>query len=211
MATACLRFVKKNLPRAKAALRGWLCPSVFFIAKTFLFPGSAIRFSCYESNGRGVSRVCNFFHFKIYRMYKLNKPATKALIGLLNRMGDQVYLKLRSEGFLPLTAEKIGREIETPFGKGFLLSLAHYYEQNGDLMRCPEMVFIVVDKRHYPKDFDSLFAFAQLYQQDDLGIYEESTAISNGRLIGFNDCCQRSHISFANRWLHNIQMQGFLK
>ncbi|UAY55677.1 DUF6908 domain-containing protein [Arachidicoccus terrestris] len=144
-------------------------------------------------------------------MYRLDKPATKVLNSLLNKMGEKAHLKLKREGFFPLTVEKIGWDIDTPFGKGLLLSLAHYYEQNGDLMRCPEMVFIVIDKRGYPKDFDNLFAFAQMYQQDALGIYEESAFISDGRLTSFIERLQKSHNNFANLWLRNIRLQGFLK
>ena len=144
-------------------------------------------------------------------MYKLNKPTTKVFIALLNKLGDKDYLKLQSEGFMPLTMEKIAAGVETPFGEAFLISLSHYYEQNGDLMRDPEMVFIVVDKREYPKDFENLFVYPQMYQQDNLGICEESIRIEGNRLTTFISRWQQAHTGFANQWLCNIKAQGFLQ
>lgn len=143
-------------------------------------------------------------------MYKLNQQATKIFIALLNKLQDKDYLKLYADGFMPLTIEKIAVGIDTALGKAFLISLAHYYEQNGDLMRDPEMVFIVVDKREYPKDSENLFVYPQLYQQDNLCIYEESVFIEGNRLTTFIARWQQAHVDFANGWLCNIKAQGFL-
>lgn len=149
--------------------------------------------------------------FNISIMYSINKQATKIFTALLDKLQDKDYLKLHSESFMPLTIEKIATGIETPFGKAFLISLVHYYEQNGDLMRDPEMVFIVVDKRQYPKDFEYLFIYPQMYQQDSLGIYEESVCMEAGRLATFIARWQQAHAVFADQWLYNIKIQGFLK
>ncbi len=144
-------------------------------------------------------------------MYSINKQATKVFATLLNKLQDKDYLKLQSEGFMPLTIEKIATGIETTSGKAFLISMVHYYEQNGDLMRDPEMVFIVIDKRQHAKDFENLFVYPQMYQQDNLGIYEESVCIEGNRLTTFIARWQRGHADFANHWLHNINIQGFIK
>lgn len=45
---------------------------------------------------------------------------------------------------------------------GPMFSVAHYYEQNGDLMKDPDMVFICAQGEYYPIEF----------QQDNLGIYQ---------------------------------------
>lgn len=143
-------------------------------------------------------------------MYKLNKQATKTFIALLQKLDNNDYLKIYSEGFMPLAIERIAAGVETPFGKAFLVSLSHCYEQNGDLMRDPEMVFIVVDKREYPKDFENLFVYPQLYQQDNLCIYEECVCIEGNRLTTYISRWQQAHVDFANGWLNNIKAQGFL-
>jgi len=47
---------------------------------------------------------------------------------------------------MSLTIEKPDSNLN-PSGKVTTYGLSHYYEQNGDLLRDPEMVFIVVDNR----------------------------------------------------------------
>jgi len=144
-------------------------------------------------------------------MQSLNKPATKVFNGLLNKLGLKDYLVLESEGFIPLSAEKVAADIVTDYGRAFLLSLSHHYLQNGDLMRDPEMAFIVADYRAHKKDFANLYIFPQLYRQDNMGIYEESVSVNAGKAIRYNERLQKKHAAFANQWLGNIQAQGFLK
>ncbi len=144
-------------------------------------------------------------------MKKINKEAARIFCRLLNRMGIKDYIKFTSEGFMPLVMEQIGTLINTPYGKAQLYSFSHYYEQNGDLMRDPEMVFIVVDNRRDEKDYDSIGIYPQLFQQDSLGIYEESVCIENNAVTTYKPAWQEAHAAFANQWLRNINQQGFLK
>ena len=76
-------------------------------------------------------------------METLNKFSTKIFCDLLERMQGKQHLKIMNEPFMPLTIEKIGEGIITPWGEGEQYSLCHYYEQNGDLMRDPEMCFVI--------------------------------------------------------------------
>lgn len=144
-------------------------------------------------------------------MKKINQTATQIFCRLLEKMGTGTYLKLTASEFMPLVLEQIGEEISTPFDKGKLYSLAHYYEQNGDAMRDPEMVFIVVDNRTDAKDFQMIGIYPQMFQQDNLGLHEESICIEDNKVTTYKPTWQAGHVTFANQWLQNIRQQGFLR
>lgn len=80
-----------------------------------------------------------------------------------------------------------------------LFSLAHYYEQNGDLMADPEMEFYrAPDGRYYPLH----------YQQDGLGIYRAGMELGeDGKPARLNPREQADQASFAGTWLRNIRHQ----
>lgn len=144
-------------------------------------------------------------------MKKLNERATCIFCRLIKKLKDQQHIKLYSEGFMPLSIERLEENILTPAGVATTYSLCHYYKQNGDLMRDPEMVFIVVDNRKGEKDFEAIHIYPQMYQLDSLGLYEESIRIENGQIKSFIKIWQSAHCAFANQWLRNIQMQDFTK
>jgi len=112
---------------------------------------------------------------------------------------NSFYIRLESAGFMRLVIEYVG---EGPINGDPLISVAHYYEQNGDAMRDPEIVFEVGDdlRSWTPTE----------YQQDNLGIYQkavfkdESGVKINPKLVG-------SITSFARTWDKNIREQGFLE
>lgn len=57
---------------------------------------------------------------------------------LLQLLGPNMAVRITVEGYMPLSIEDIGHSPD-----GFRQnSLCHYGEQNGDLMRDPEMVFV---------------------------------------------------------------------
>lgn len=144
-------------------------------------------------------------------MQKLNQSATKIFCRLLQKLNGKQHLKITIPEFMPLCIERIDDEIKTTFGIGDLYSICHYYELNGDLMRDPEMCFIVVDKRNHPKDYLSVDIFPQMYQLDSLGIYEESIRIESKSVINCIKVWQSGHCQFANQWMKNISQQVFLK
>ncbi len=123
-------------------------------------------------------------------MHALNEQAKKimeALIALL----DDGYLKLdNTKGtFMPLIVEKVTDE------PGFtaVYSLAHYGEQNGDLMADPEMTFGESDHEFYPLSF----------RNDYVGIYQ--TVITEQVDLKR----QMELAEFSAIWLENIfEQQG---
>lgn len=144
-------------------------------------------------------------------MKKLNPAATRIFCRLLERLNDQGYAKLHSEGCMPLTIERLEEGIRTPLGTVTLYSLCHYYEQNGDLMRDPEMCFLVVGNLASRRNGEPVAIYPQLYRQDSLGLEEESIRLENGQVTGYIKTWQQAHCVFANKWLANIKAQGFLK
>jgi hypothetical protein len=90
--------------------------------------------------------------------------------------------------YMPLAIEIIGKN---------RLSICHYGELNGDLMRDPEMVF-------YKKNNDW---FPIYFRNDWLGIEEFSCSEKQGCLVANNEKQQQDQAEFANTWLLNIEDQ----
>jgi hypothetical protein len=90
-------------------------------------------------------------------------------------------------------------EMISKISKGPIYSIAHYYEQNGDLMKDPDMTFLKgADGEYYPLS----------YQQDGLGIYQDAVDWDdNGNIKGFRVKMQADMTSFANDWMENIKNQ----
>jgi hypothetical protein len=99
-------------------------------------------------------------------------------------------------GFMPLSIEAIGTG---PRG-GVLVSVMHTYEQNGDLMRDPDLVLeVLVTLGWWPVRF----------RQDNLGIDQTAVwrdgdrVLTRGRLV-------RDLRAFMRQWDRNLAAQGFL-
>lgn len=139
-------------------------------------------------------------------MKAINKNAQQVFNSLLQQLGNRDYLKLQSEGYMPLSFECIG-ETSCTHGNAKMYSLMHTFTQNGDMMRDPEMCFFYFDARE--KNILK-GAYPYSYCLDPLCIYDESAEISNGEIYVLLHA-QRKHAQFANAWLNNIREQGFLK
>ena len=80
-----------------------------------------------------------------------------------------------------------------------IFSVAHYYEQNGDLMADPEMCFI---------NLKAVGSYLPSYfKQDGIGLEQDSIVMENGEIKGYRAKMQADHTSFANMWLRNIKNQ----
>jgi len=92
--------------------------------------------------------------------------------------------------FMALHVECIGR-----CNLGPIFSLAHYYEQHGDLMRAPEMLFIQAeDGGYYP---------AEIWQ-DAVNSHSVGVLIEDGLAVRIDETEQADLTVFAEVWLKNI-------
>jgi len=104
--------------------------------------------------------------------------------------------------FMPVTIEYLQ---EIP--EGVLFSVCHYYEQNGDLMRDPEVVFIRREK-NLTVETKGSFYFPVSFQQDNPVIYQELISFDeNGNFLSLAIQQQRSCAEFGDTWMQNINYQ----
>jgi superfamily II DNA/RNA helicase len=98
--------------------------------------------------------------------------------------GSRTYMKFTAKHFDDLVFKLIGEKE---------YSMAHYYMQNGDAMRDPEITFLVDNENKVVKPLT--------YQQDNMGIYydtDERTEEQIEKMLGFWD-----------GWMNNISEQGY--
>src|SRR5262249_18540053 len=107
-------------------------------------------------------------------------------------------IKVEVEGFMRLVIEQVGCG---PRG-GVLVSVAHYHEQAGDLMRDPEVLFEVLphDGGWHPVS----------YTQDNLGICHEAVRWTGDTLVTDIPLAQNL-AAFAPQGSANLQAQGFVE
>ncbi|MBS0156332.1 MAG: hypothetical protein JSS38_17230 [Nitrospira sp.] len=109
-------------------------------------------------------------------------------------------VRITVSGYMPLSVEEIGSS-----GDGHrLVSLCHYGEQNGDLMRDPDIVFLF---HNFP---DGMAAEPVLFRNDYLGIVQD--------VYRYDETGRRTHVvpslkqelkEFAKSWFANLKNQGF--
>ena len=109
-----------------------------------------------------------------------------------------LYLKIENPPYMGLVIE--ATDESGPCGLA-AISVAHYGEQNGDLMRDPEMCFEL-----------GLLGGARLnpfyYRQDHLGIEQWSRTIQGDHYV-FLFSLHQQHERFAKVWDNNLRLQGF--
>jgi hypothetical protein len=110
----------------------------------------------------------------------------------LKKVGDHQQWN-NDSSFMAACVEIIGRT-----GLGPLVSIAHYYVQNGDMMRDPDVVFVIgADQRIYPLS----------YRQDGMGIYQEAAIVEDGKWR-VRPKMQADICDFCNdTWFPNINEQ----
>ncbi len=129
---------------------------------------------------------------------KTTKQMARAITKIAQQSGidlDKVgaHVRIDNPPFMPLCIEVIAQN---------LASVAHYYEQNGDLVPDPDMVFFTgygVDNGWVPVSI-----------QMAVGIYHQASWVEDGEITRFDMREQAEQTSFANMWARNLQEQGFV-
>lgn len=99
------------------------------------------------------------------------------------------YGKLKADGFMDLSIEWISEN---------RIAIAHYGEQNGDVMADPDMTLYVDD--------EAKTVMPATYQNDYVGVYQE-VYTDDGR---WRPKLSRELTSFLSTWLKNIEFQAHL-
>ncbi len=126
----------------------------------------------------------------------------QTVLELIKRAGGWhpgLYLKIDNPPYMELVIE--ATDESGPMGLP-AISVAHYGEQNGDLMRDPEMCF-ELGMAGGPH----LSAF--YYRNDYLGVEQWSRFIHDGNYAHHTEL-HRQHEDFAALWDKNLNAQGFV-
>jgi len=131
----------------------------------------------------------------------LSVEQAKVFVNIYTQLDENGYLKLNNSGdvYMPLVVERL---FPVNFEKKQFqqISFAHYFEQCGDLMADPEMIFLF--------DPESPERIIPIYfKNDSMGKEEESIAFENGECKGWRKNLQSQHQVFADMWLNNIMQQ----
>jgi hypothetical protein len=129
-------------------------------------------------------------------MKTLNSSATAVMNKMVSMLEDG-YVKINNseEVFMPVSVQEIFNN-----NKFLVVSVAHYFEQNGDLLTDPEMCFIYFKEQN-------VYAPSYFKQDGGLSIDQESILFENGEITGIRIKMQADHAAFANMWLKNIKQQ----
>lgn len=128
----------------------------------------------------------------------------RTLLRILERAGGYrptLYLKIENPPYLALVVEAVSEP--GPFNLP-ALSLAHYGEQNGDLMRAPEMCFELSKPPLSP-----LVLSVYYYRNDYLGVEQYSRYRDDCNYVFVPDLYEQ-HETFARLWDRNLGDQRFL-
>lgn len=102
----------------------------------------------------------------------------------------------RAPGFMPVVVEHLEqREI------GSLYSISHYFEQDGDLVADPDVVFL--------RRGDGLWTPISI--QAPLGGYRVVVRVREEGRIEVDGRGQRELVRFANMWIKNVAAQQAIK
>lgn len=129
-------------------------------------------------------------------MKAINQRAKKVMDTLTENMeGTDGHRKIdNTKGtFMVVHVERMNK-----CSLGQIYSIAHYFEQNGDLMRDPDMEFIKGgDSEYYPISF----------WQDAPPLRDEAVVWKDGEIMGYREQQQMRLVTFANTWMKNIEEQ----
>jgi hypothetical protein len=111
-----------------------------------------------------------------------------------------------SEGLMRLCIELVGTG---PNGNP-LVSVAHYYEQNGDLVADPEMTFEVVPDDG-PKGWRSGSWSPVTFEMPGMGVYRRAVWRDDAGRVWVDRRERADQAAFARMWGRNIGGQGFVE
>jgi|GEM_PF-1029557 len=127
-------------------------------------------------------------------VYHRNFKRLEKILGDLAETKSKEYLKLESAPYMALSID-ILRHTE----KGFIFSMAHNYEQNGDLIPDPDMEIEInlESKTAEALTFQNSLIFSRVYEYND-----------KGEKIGVRTKLKKDLNGFLEMWTRHIIQQG---
>jgi len=113
----------------------------------------------------------------------------------LEGMAAGCYKKVVNEPYMPLSMDVLN---DNQYGR--VISIAHNFIQNGDVMADPDMQILV--------SFKKQTAQAMTFQNDGLGIYQECLFFEYGKLLVRLKLLKDLN-RFLDSWTENLIEQGF--
>ena len=129
----------------------------------------------------------------------------RSILRILERAGGYrptLYLKIENPPYMALVIEAT---LEPGPCGAPALSVAHYGEQNGDLMRDPEMCFELA------KTPGSALSLSPFYFRNDYMGVEHYSRSNDGTHYTFRPELYAEHQSFTALWDRNLRAQGFIE
>ncbi|MBC2745750.1 MAG: DUF1249 domain-containing protein [ANME-2 cluster archaeon] len=118
-------------------------------------------------------------------------------LGIINQDGSlkfDEYIKLKSGIFMDLNIDHLSHKDDD---RSIVISLAHNYIQDGDVMADPDMEIRIIPSLKMVE--------ALTFQQDSTGTYQQ-VYLEDGR---FYPSLKKELNNFLNSWLKNLIEQGF--
>ena len=118
-------------------------------------------------------------------------------LGIINQDGSlkfDEYIKLKSGIFMDLNIDHLSHKDDE---NSIVISLAHNFIQNGDVMADPDMEIKIIPSMKMVE--------ALTFQQDSTGTYQQ-VYLEDGR---FYPTLKTDLNYFLNSWLKNLIQQGF--
>jgi len=116
------------------------------------------------------------------------------------KSNEHKHYRLKAPGYMDLIVE-IWKE-----GNDTMMSVCHYYEQNGDLMKDPEIMYKLIEYENDDKNL--VWEDAQWIQQDPVGVFRQVYVKKDGKTF-VNRKPKEELRDFSKMWANNIKNQGF--
>ncbi|MGA1861879.1 DUF1249 domain-containing protein [Deferribacter thermophilus] len=107
------------------------------------------------------------------------------------QIGD--FFTVKQEGFMSLNFEVLAKDKDS-----LIISLNHYYKQNGDMVPDPDVVIKITDK----------YGIAEVLEYQDTYTYKQVYYTKNSKKY-INIKYKEELNKFLNKWLNILQKQGF--
>jgi len=122
------------------------------------------------------------------------KAVNKKAQAVLDVLTEKAQVIDNQKGFMSVHVEEL-----FTVDAGTIWSIAHYYEQNGDMMRDPDVEFLKAkDGKYYPLSFrQDPYFYQEAVEGDPL----------QGEIKGYRPRMQKDIAVFCGTWMQNIKQQ----